>query len=155
MNAGLKAIKRTMNIWTNEEIAIIREVYPTGGTRACAERISRSTSAIAAKARELGILMEPGAKAKVHMTFGSKARLAWSKDEDAVIYSKYEEGGWKPVHDELPHRSCEGIKMRAMTLGVAVSQSARARMGKECLSVVHWDGRPERSVVNDALAMRR
>lgn len=41
--------------WTTRELAVVREVYPTGGTRACADRLDRTFSAIKHKAQEIGV----------------------------------------------------------------------------------------------------
>ncbi len=41
--------------WTTTELAVVRDVYPTGGTRACAEHLDRTRKAIRSKAHEEGI----------------------------------------------------------------------------------------------------
>ena len=41
--------------WTTKELAVLKEFYPTGGTRAVAERINRSADAIRQAAGKYGI----------------------------------------------------------------------------------------------------
>jgi len=53
-----KVCKRK-DIWSEEEIEILRRFYPKGGTEACLQRLPlRSKNAIWVKAQKLGILLE-------------------------------------------------------------------------------------------------
>jgi len=87
----------------------------------------------------------------------------WTEKEDAIIAELYPEHGWEPIA-ELTGRGKDAIKGRACKLEIKMTlvgklranQKQAAHMRKVGMSgkAYMWDGRPERSVVNDALAMR-
>jgi len=87
----------------------------------------------------------------------------WTEREDNIIRDVYPDGGWQPVA-EATGRGKDAIKGRASRLKVFMTASKRKadyqkqaehmRTEKAGQKAYMWDGRPERSVVNDALTMR-
>jgi len=153
VNAGSKAAHKLKG-WTAEEMDIVRRLYPDGGSVACQKYISRSLSAIQAKAYALDVTMTAEARLRLQVDTAGRARKPWKRYEDDILCDLYETGGARPVQEKLPHRTIEGIKMRAMYLGIQMSQQARADKIKDGRGMPQWDGRPEASAVNAALTMR-
>lgn len=86
----------------------------------------------------------------------------WTDEEDAIIMSVYPDGGWEAVA-KLTGRVENAIKGRASFLKVKIAPKlklelyqAKAEYMREVRAskkAEAWNGRPERSAVNDALAM--
>lgn len=87
----------------------------------------------------------------------------WTDEEDNIIRDVYPDGGWEAVA-RLTGRVENAIKGRASALKVKLTKKrtlelyqAKAEYMREVRASKKaevWNGRPERSAVNDALAMR-
>jgi hypothetical protein len=49
----------------------------------------------------------------------TRKNIPWPPEEDALLREVYPAGGWKAVHDRLPHRKQSAIHQRATRIGVA------------------------------------
>lgn len=90
--------------WTEEEIKILKEYYPMGGSDLCIEKgIKRNKSAIAQKAHKLDIKFE---------------ECFWSKEEINILRKYYPIGGYKLCQDNGLTRSRSATIRKAGDLGI-------------------------------------
>lgn len=98
-----------INEWLASEIAEIREVYPTGGTSACRESLTRhESSTVKMKAHTLGL---------------RRTNFVWSAREDAEIRrviigrkGKFADAFGNLDYCRSRQRSYEAVRQRAMIL---------------------------------------
>lgn len=122
---------RTNNEWTNKEVRLLHEHYPSGGAVACQQRIPRSRGAIQNKARAEGI---PGPK----WTEGRCEPYEWDDAEDARIRALY--AGARRKGDVSALALAMGVDPSALTdrarrLGVVTGPywaQAQRRSGDPC-----------------------
>lgn len=89
-------------MWSENEINILKEYYPTEGIEVAKRLPDRKVSAIIAKASKLGILSET---------------QKWTNEEEKILKKYYElEGG--AVSERLPGRSFAACKAKAEKMGM-------------------------------------
>lgn len=121
--------------WLTSEIATLRAVYPSGGWQAVHALLpDRSRDSIHQAARLNGIKLSPEYKSELS-TMSGNARWkmpspSWSDEERAILRELYPDGGWKAVHERLPHRSKSSICGRASIDGVRSSEAYLLRVGR-------------------------
>lgn len=104
---------RTNNEWTNKEVRLLHEHYPSAGAVACQQHLRRTRGAIQNKARMEGV-------AGPKWTEERGERYKWDDAEDAQIRALY-----------AGHRSRGDVSRLAQALGVdpsALTDRAR-RLG--------------------------
>lgn len=99
-------------VWTQEELDILRKFYPTEGVDGISKMLKKSKLQIKNKAFNLKLKY-----ARVH-------NREWTKEEDDIIIKNYSFGGVDRCADLLD-RSREAIVSRAKILNVKVSTQAR------------------------------
>ena len=109
--AKVLGVKRRQ-VWTKEELDILRKFYPTEGADGISKRLKKSKSQISNKAFNLKLKY-----AGVH-------NREWTKEEDDIIIKHYSFGGVDRCADLLD-RSREAIKSRAGILNLKVSTKTR------------------------------
>lgn len=118
--------------WLTSEIATLRAVYPSGGWQAVHALLpDRSRDSIHQAARLNGIKLSPEYKSELS-TMSGNARWkmpapSWSDEERAILRELYPDGGWKAVHERLPHRSRIAICLQASKMGVTISEELSVR----------------------------
>ena len=106
------------NAWTAEEIAVLREHYPTGGSEAVAKLLpNRSRKAIKMHALVIGV--------------GAKKAGPWTAEHDEVIRQHYAARGSAFVA-EMVGRTVLAVRYRARQLGVKgdLTRAGRERVAK-------------------------
>ena len=98
----LGLMDREDNKWTNDEEYVLKENYSALGCNTSGLLNSKSTSAIKAKARRMGI---------------SKTISKWTSKELCILKENYPILGCDTVK-LLPNRSVESIKSKAINLGI-------------------------------------
>lgn len=84
--------------YTQEELATLRRVYPTGGVEAAIAAIpNRSKASLATKACEMGLKMASGARGALQ-----KRRKAESQAEKGTPPKRYERRGEPSPLDSVP-----------------------------------------------------
>lgn len=99
-------------VWTQEELDILKKFYPTEGVDGILKRLKKSKSQISNKAF------------KLKLKYVGVHNREWTKEEDDIIIKNYSSGGVDRCADLLG-RSREAIKRRAGILNVKVSTQAR------------------------------
>lgn len=90
--------------WTEDEIAIIKEHFPSRGRRMAYLLPGRSKTAVIARAYKLGIRVERGSQSK------------WTKKEDAILKKWFPKMRYE-CRVYLPGRSDSAIRHRIMKIG--------------------------------------
>lgn len=93
--------------WSQEELQILYDIYPSGGPLKCMELINRTKPAICAKAFKLNI------KYKF---------CEWTKDEIHILQKEYPSGGSKKCI-KLLNRSKTAINVMARKLNIKLNKS--------------------------------
>lgn len=99
-------------VWTQEELDILRKFYPTEGVDGISKRLKKSKLQIKNKAF------------KLKLKYVGVHNREWTKEEDDIIIKNYSFGGVDRCADLLD-RSREAIVSRAKILNVKVSTQAR------------------------------
>jgi len=119
-------VKRPYHQWTTAEARIMREVYPHHGWQAVHELLPhRDVDSIQGFASRNGIRLSEELITKRAIRSGNSPR--WTMDERAIVAELYPDGGWKAVHERLPHRSRIAICLQASKMGVTISEELSVR----------------------------
>jgi hypothetical protein len=90
--------------WTEDEIGIIKEHYPSGGIKQVMELLPhRTRGSIHHKAHRMGIKYD---------------NSPWNKKEIRILTDNYPKGGKKLVRELLPHRTYYAIRSMAYELRI-------------------------------------
>lgn len=101
-----------VNLWSEEEKALLREYYPIGGVQLCLSKgVPRTKLAISGKSRDLWLKVR---KDMMYDVYKNRAG-AWSDSELAILIVNYPSKGSKIT--EL-NRSVYSIKSKARSLGL-------------------------------------
>ena len=120
------AMKRPYHQWTTAEARIMLEVYPHQGWEAVHKLLPhRDVQAIHSFASRNRIRLSEKLIAERAIRAGNSPR--WTMDERAIVAELYPDGGWKAVHERLPHRSRIAICLQASKMGVAISEELSVR----------------------------
>lgn len=102
------------------------EVYPHQGWEAAHKLLPhRDVQAIHSFASRNRIRLSEKLIAERAIRAGNSPR--WTMDERAIVAELYPDGGWKAVHERLPHRSRIAICLQASKMGVAISEELSVR----------------------------
>lgn len=119
-------MKRPYHQWTTAEARIMLEVYPHQGWEAVHKLLPhRDVQAIHSFASRNRIRLPEKLIAERAIRAGNSPR--WTMDERAIVAELYPDGGWKAVHERLPHRSRIAICLQASKMGVAISEELSVR----------------------------
>jgi hypothetical protein len=119
-------MKRPYHQWTTAEARIMLEVYPHQGWEAVHKLLPhRDVQAIHSFASRNRIRLSEKLIAERAIRAGNSPR--WTMDERAIVAELYPDGGWKAVHERLPHRSRIAICLQASKMGVAISEELSVR----------------------------
>ena len=144
--------------WTEIEDAVIREYYPTKGSKGC-EEILRGIGCV----RTLGAIKEHAKLLKVKRdkaTITRNVEDAWTEPELAILKTYFPKGGTQLVMGELVkngyHRTSGAIATRAAILGVRVENTKRRmeRSGETKLVNICLDTNIDSDVI-DKLSRQR
>jgi hypothetical protein len=112
--AGVEAMSRTAVAWSPEEIALVRQHYPTGGASKCAEHLPRRTlGAISLKAKALKLPKPPFKK--------HAAAFTTTPHIDAAIKRHYANNPKRGGLSKLAHqiaRPVGWVSRRAVEMGI-------------------------------------
>lgn len=100
--------RNTYHRWTEEEVALVRDLYETHGAAPIAEQLGVSISAVRGRAGLLAIQ---------NLSTLKEPRHYWTSEEDVVLRELYPEGGAAPVAKRLG-LSKMNVRYRAQVLGV-------------------------------------
>lgn len=101
-------------IWGQKELDIIKEYYPTGGTKKVKELLPhRGINAIAGKASDLGVKFTGKRTQK-----GVRYNNHYTPEEIKIIKEYYLTGGAIKCMEYLPNRSYDSIAIKARKLGL-------------------------------------
>lgn len=89
--------------WTEQEIQLLKELYPSVGVEIPEIRANHSPTAILSKASKLGVSYD--------------AENKWTDEEIAILKDKYPKLGWR-IPELLKTRPKSGIMSRASRLGL-------------------------------------
>lgn len=89
--------------WTDEEDAIVSEMYPENGAMYCTGLLDRTYSSVRSRARTLGLF---------------RTNVKWSEYEIGVIHKYYPKWGVAKCKEFLPNRAEMSIAKKAQDLGV-------------------------------------
>lgn len=103
---------KSPQVWTQEELDILKKFYPTEGVDGILKRLKKSKSQISNKAF------------KLKLKYVGVHNREWTKEEDDIIIKNYSLGGVDRCADLLD-RSREAIVSRAKFLNVKVLTQAR------------------------------
>lgn len=137
--------------YSDEEVEIIRQNYPTRGSVGVADLLpGRTPMAIATKAHSLGLKVDKDAARKPTSPF------AWSEAELAILRRFYPTGGTIACAPRLPGRSVTAIQMKASLLGVRCTPETLAALRARVRSTqpVDLEDDPE-DLVAGAMVHRR
>jgi hypothetical protein len=98
-----KGNKRTWIHWSEDEVKLLKKLFPKGKTRQIADQTGRAFTAVRQKAYDMGL------KTK-------KWRL-WSADEIKLLYKLYQNQTAQSIADILG-RSLETVYKKASSLGL-------------------------------------
>jgi len=119
-------MKRPYHQWTTAEARIMLEVYPHQGWEAVHKLLPhRDAQAIHSFASRNRIRLSDKLIAERAIRAGNSPR--WTMDECAIVAELYPDGGWKAVHERLPHRSRIAICLQASKMGVTISEELSVR----------------------------
>jgi len=122
-------MKRPYHQWTTAEARIMREVYPNQGWEAVNALLPhRDAQAIQSFASRNGIRLSEKLIAERAIRAGNSPR--WTMDERAIVAELYPDGGWKAVHERLPHRSRIAICLQASKMNITISEELSVRQHK-------------------------
>lgn len=111
--------------WTDEEIKILKEYFPQGGTKLCIlNGLNRPKDSIRGKANKLGI------KLLSNKNYLNYREDMWSAEEYAILSKYYPLGGAKLCIEKGLNRSKNAIKSRAKMKGIS-SESYYAQYWSE------------------------
>lgn len=102
---GLTDSDKKQNTWTDEEIAIIKEYFPTEGINVKERLPNRSIPAIYSEASHLGVALKKRNK--------TSSNSEWTEEEDEIIKKYYINESVEKCCELLPNRSRQAIIMRA------------------------------------------
>lgn len=107
-----------LDVWTEQELTILRDNYSTKGASGCAPLLPRRTlDAIQTRARILGLKVPHEVKRDIAL---SKAKIyegRWTPAEDAIIVRLCGKVTYEEMCKELPGRTPRAINCRANKLG--------------------------------------
>ena len=122
-------MKRPYHHWTTAEARIMREVYPHHGWQAVHELLPhRDADSIQGFAARNGIRLSEKLIAERAIRAGNSPR--WTMDERAIVAELYPDGGWRAVHERLPHRSRIAICLQASKMNITISEELSVRQHK-------------------------
>lgn len=96
-------------MWTPEQIALLRQIYPSELTREVAQRLGRSTSGVWVKAQQLGIKKTPAFLA------GAKSgRIQRNQQHPAIVATRFRAGQepWNKGTSFRPGGRCEETQFK-------------------------------------------
>ena len=98
--------------WSDFELTILKECYPSGGSKLCIENgVDKKIGQIHAKAAELGI---------------SYLGDLWTEEEDLIIKTYYQDGGSKACIEHGLNKNIRSIQYRASVLGIKSMRQQRS-----------------------------
>lgn len=118
--------KKRNGLWTEEEIALLREHYPQGGYKKLVELgIKRTELAVASKAKSLGI-----AKRLEHT-------ISWSEEEVKLLVKSYREGGLPGALSCGLDKKDSAIKNKVRKIGLCGNENEGVLWNDERLEILH------------------
>lgn len=119
---------RRVNLWTEEEIAVLRQLWPDKTLAELVGILERSPRAIKRKAYKLGLRRRPMVAADPRddeAAMGPRERKSrrravrpWSREEVQCLQHMYRTHSLEEIAKNLDHRSVASIKNKASELGL-------------------------------------
>lgn len=113
-------------IWTDEEVELLKKVYPIKSIEElCTIFPNKTSQQINKKAKNLKLKKDKLFIKEYRLKKSLAARNdLWSEDELKLLQEYYPIGGIYEVKKYLPHKSKDGIRRKANSLGLSVSKNA-------------------------------
>lgn len=137
--AGIKGEAQLLKLrkeefWTEKQIVLLREIYPIKSWEIILKKLGKSQGAIRAKANQLGLKR--------------KDPTRWTLEEIEKLKEVYSTKSWKELLETFPNRPIDGIKSKALDLGLkrtlswskTVGQKTTAWLTKEQYSWIRKQG---------------
>jgi len=104
--------------WKAEEDAVLRQRFPVGGAKACAEALpERTIAAIQVRASCLKVKRDPVAAARLR----AEVQNGWTDEELERLTANWAMGGLRVCEAMFPGRSAGSIKFKAAQLGLKIA----------------------------------
>ena len=112
-------------LWTDEEISILKEYYPIGGYRLCQKKgLNKTWNSTKYMVKKLGIIVE-------NEKLGRYRSTDWSKEDLDILVKYYPIGCYQLCQENgLCHKSKSSIMGKARRLGLIVNKENRKKGGK-------------------------
>lgn len=119
----------TAQPWTENEIAILKEYYPTKGAPYCSKLINRTVAAIKTKVRKLGLNVTKERRTQSINRNRNKRSNMWSDEEVNWLIKNYPNFGVEKCAIHLG-KSIFSIKSKASKLGLRITEETLAEIIK-------------------------
>lgn len=114
-----------MSMWTEEEISVLKEAYPTATHDELKKLLpNRSIEAIQTKAKNLKLKKDKATRSKnISLARQKENSASYTQEELEIMKKIYPMHGVRGVKKALPHRTIKSIKQKAHTMGLKIKES--------------------------------
>lgn len=131
-----------MGEWSDEEVKILMEEYPTSNTRELAREMERSAQSLRNKAKNLGLKKDEDWLRKSR-TEVIRNRREWSREEVEILKKEYPHKTARAIGEKI-NRSPVAVRRKANYMGLKKSKKRKDELRAETVGYKCWTEDEER-----------
>jgi ribosomal protein L9 len=125
-----KATRKFHGIWTEQELDMLRKLYPSMTNADIAKKLGRPKASVDKKGFDNGLKKDPKHRREVAILNNKKRRNSWTKEEEATLKKMYQKNTYREMANIL-NRNPQSIQSKATKLGLWKYNTIRMSGGKK------------------------